>query len=36
MYKKKNEVTQNKPVFRYSNLKGGEREHEMDFLGSVG
>ena len=36
MYKEKDEVTQNKPVFRHRNLKGGEREHDMDFLGSVG
>ena len=32
MYKEKDEVTQNKPVFRHCNLKGDEREHDMAFL----
>jgi hypothetical protein len=36
MYKEKGEVTQNRPVFRHSNLKGGEREQGKDFLGSFG
>jgi len=35
MYKKRDEVTQNKPGFRHRNLKGGEREQGMDFLGSI-